>query len=68
MIFISGFRGGSCTVRRCVEKSTCKEYAVKIIDLTGDKDNEIHVEEIKQSTAKEIQILQHCAEHEHISE
>lgn len=60
-------RGVSSTVRRCFEKSTHKEYAVKIIDLTQEKDNDDQTDEFRQATKKEIQILRMCADHPHIS-
>ena len=61
------FRGVSSTVRRCMEKESKQEYAVKIIDLTGEKDNEFQMEEFRIATKKEINILKMCAGHQHIS-
>jgi phosphorylase kinase gamma subunit len=61
-------RGVSSTVRKCIEKSTHKEYAVKIVDLTQEKDNEDLTEQVRQSTKKEIDILRQCAEHSNIIE
>jgi len=61
-------KGVSSTVRRCVEKATGKDFAVKIIDLTGEKDNEYQMDEIRQQTRKEMNILRMCAEHPHIIE
>ena len=61
-------RGVSSTVRRCHEKDTSIEYAVKIIDLTGEKDNDYQMEEFRQATKREINILRMCAQHKHISE
>ena len=61
------FRGVSSTVRRCYEKATHKEYAVKIIDLTQEKDNEELTEQFRLETKKEMCILRMCAAHPHIS-
>ena len=61
------FRGVSSTVRRCIEKSSGKEYAVKIIDLTGENDDEDLINEIRTQTRREMNILRMCAEHAHIS-
>ena len=43
-----------------------RSYAVKIIDLTGEKDNEWQMNEIRDQTRKEITILRMCAQHSHI--
>ena len=61
------YRGVSSTVRRCVEKDTGDDFAVKIIDLTGDKDNEAQMEEIRMATHKEMNILRMCKGHQHVS-
>ncbi|CAD5126048.1 DgyrCDS14221 [Dimorphilus gyrociliatus] len=62
-------RGISSTVRRCAEKETGHHYAVKIIDLTGDKDSENdHREELRIATKKEINVLRMCAQHQNIIE
>jgi len=55
-------------VRRCVEKETGKEFAVKIIDISGEKQEMYQSEQTKQDTIREINILNLCAGHRHISE
>ena len=60
-------RGISSTVRRCVEKKTQVEYAVKIIDLTQEKDNEDLTEQLRDSTKKEMEVLRVGSEHPNIS-
>jgi len=70
-------RGVSSTVRRCIEKSTGRQYAVKIFEMSeGDHcdddptslavDEEL--EELRKSTMKEVDILKVCAGQPHISE
>ena len=67
----------SSTVRRCIEKSTGRQYAVKIFEMTDGEhcdddpaslavDEEL--EELRKSTMKEVDILKVCAGQPHISE
>jgi len=66
-----GRRGVSSIVRRCVEKVTNREFAVKIIDLTTGPEDEASGNDpstMREATLKEIRILRLCANHRHISE
>jgi len=50
-----------------VEKGTQTEYAVKMIDLTQEKDNEDLTEQLRESTKKEMEVLRIGSEHPNIS-
>ena len=50
-----------------MDKVKGKEFAVKIIDLVGDKENDFQMEEVKLATKKEMNILRMCSDHPYIS-
>ena len=52
-------KGVSSVVRRCIEKSSGKEYAVKIV--------EYNTQDIKDSTLREIEIMKIIGGHQNIS-
>lgn len=55
-------------VRRCIHKPTCQEYAVKIIDITGGGSfSSEEVQELREATLKEVDILQKVSGHPNIS-
>jgi len=60
-------RGVSSTVRRCVEKETGREYACKIMDISGDP-SENDGPQLKESTLREISVLRRVAGHPYIIE
>lgn len=48
----------SSIVRKCIEKSSGKEYAVKIVEFSND--------ELKESTKREIEIMKLVGGHPNI--
>ncbi|XP_013794112.1 phosphorylase b kinase gamma catalytic chain, skeletal muscle/heart isoform-like isoform X2 [Limulus polyphemus] len=62
-------RGVSSTVRRCVEKETGRQYAAKIIDISGDTDDSQGIGiSVRDATLREIHILKLVAGHPYIIE
>ena len=54
-------------MRKCVDKISGREFAVKIIDIVSADDPD-QSEEILASTKKEIHILRFCGGQDNISE
>lgn len=54
-------------VRRCVHRHTGQELAVKIIEITAEKMTAQQLEEVRNSTLKEIQVLNMVKGHSSIS-
>lgn len=61
------YRGISSIVRRCIEKETGREFAVKIIDISGEKSDIYEADLTKKDTVREINILKMCNGHDNIS-
>ncbi|XP_071946596.1 phosphorylase b kinase gamma catalytic chain, skeletal muscle/heart isoform-like [Antedon mediterranea] len=59
-------RGISSTVRRCIEKDSQTEFAVKIIDVVSENVDEIGIEELKIEYRNEVAILRKLSGHHHI--
>ncbi|KAJ8798729.1 hypothetical protein J1605_016532 [Eschrichtius robustus] len=60
-------RGISSVVRRCIHKPTRQEYAVKIIDVTGGGSfSSKEVQELREATQKEVDILHKVSGHPNI--
>lgn len=54
-------------MRRCIEKETGQEFAVKIIDISGEKSDIYEADLTKRDTVREINILKMCKGHDNIS-
>uniref|UniRef100_A0A0N4ZVD0 phosphorylase kinase n=1 Tax=Parastrongyloides trichosuri TaxID=131310 RepID=A0A0N4ZVD0_PARTI len=60
--------GLASTVRKCIEKSSGIEYAVKIVDISTEKQTAYEAARLKEETLSEIEILKLCSDHESIIE
>ncbi|PIO14792.1 hypothetical protein AB205_0155330 [Aquarana catesbeiana] len=56
-------RGVSSTVRRCIHRETGREYAAKIIEVTPERLSPEQLQEVRLSTAKEMEILHQVSHH-----
>ncbi|KAJ1368482.1 hypothetical protein KIN20_029617 [Parelaphostrongylus tenuis] len=56
-------RGLASTVRKCIEKATGQAFAVKIVDISTEKQSENEAIRLKQETISEVEILRQLSEH-----
>ncbi|KAM3916717.1 phosphorylase b kinase gamma catalytic chain, liver/testis isoform [Leptodactylus fuscus] len=56
-------RGVSSTVRRCIHRETGRQYAAKIIEVTPERMSPEQLQEVRLSTAKEMEILHQVSQH-----
>ncbi|CAK9295981.1 unnamed protein product [Gordionus sp. m RMFG-2023] len=61
-------KGGSSFVRKCIEKKTGKEYAVKIVDISGTYSSQDEKDLLYSSTLQEINIIKRVTPHSNIIE
>ncbi|CAD5217525.1 unnamed protein product [Bursaphelenchus okinawaensis] len=55
--------GIASTVRRCIEKSTGQTFAVKIVDISTERQNEMEAKRLAEETLSEISLLRQLAGH-----
>ncbi|KAH7731729.1 Protein Y50D7A.3 b [Aphelenchoides avenae] len=61
-------RGLASTVRRCIEKSTGQSFAVKIVDVSTERQTEAEAKRLQEETLSEVKLLRQLAGHPSISE
>lgn len=59
--------GIASTVRRCVEKVSGGTFAVKIVDISTERQNEMEAKRLAEETHSEIALLRQLAGHPSIS-
>jgi phosphorylase kinase gamma subunit len=60
-------RGIASTVRRCVEKNTGQIFAVKIVDISTERQSENDAKRLADETHSEVNILRILSGHPSIS-
>uniref|UniRef100_A0A158P9G9 General transcription and DNA repair factor IIH helicase subunit XPD n=1 Tax=Angiostrongylus cantonensis TaxID=6313 RepID=A0A158P9G9_ANGCA len=60
-------RGLASTVRKCIEKATGQAFAVKIVDVSTEKQSEHEAIRLRQETTSEVEILRQLSEHPSIT-
>jgi phosphorylase kinase gamma subunit len=61
-------RGIASVVRRCVEKNTSEVYAVKVVDISTERQSEQDAKRLADETLSEVSLLRLLAGHPSISE
>lgn len=56
-------RGLASTVRKCVEKGTGQIFAVKIVDVSTERQSEHEAERLRHETISEVNLLRQLANH-----
>ncbi|CAD6197578.1 unnamed protein product [Caenorhabditis auriculariae] len=56
-------RGLASTVRRCIEKGSGQQFAVKIVDISTEKQTEEEAKRLLKETVSEVEILRQLAGH-----
>lgn len=56
-------RGLSSTVRKCIEKSTGQVFAVKIVDVSTERQSESDAARLKEETLSEVRLLRLLSGH-----
>lgn len=56
-------RGLASVVRKCVERASKKEYAVKIVDVSTERQSEKEAKRLNEETLSEIKLLKMLAGH-----
>lgn len=56
-------RGLASTVRKCVEKGTGQVFAVKIVDVSTERQSENEAERLRNETISEVNLLRQLANH-----
>ncbi|KAF8356628.1 hypothetical protein PRIPAC_91623 [Pristionchus pacificus] len=56
-------RGLASTVRKCLEKATGKNFAVKIVDITTDKQSDEEANRLREETESEVALLRELHGH-----
>lgn len=56
-------RGLASTVRRCIEKGSGQHFAVKIVDVSTEKQNEHEAKRLLEETISEVDILRQLSGH-----
>lgn len=60
-------RGLASTVRRCIEKGSGQHFAVKIVDISTEKQSENEAKRLLEETISEVEILRQLSGHPSIS-